>query len=149
MKKMIYGMALACLSAGLMAGCGSKSYRDGTYTGQSEIYEVDETDEDMDEAANGYGVVELTISGGKITACTFTTYEEDGSCKDTEYGKEDGEVKNSDYYNKAQKAVAACEKYAAELVEKGTTKGIDAISGATINCDEFKDAVAAALDQAR
>jgi major membrane immunogen (membrane-anchored lipoprotein) len=130
---------LLCLTA-----CGEKSYADGTYTGRSADY----TSEEGEEAGNGYGIVELTISGGQITSCTFQTYELDGTLKDEDYGKENGEVKNKDFYNKAQKARAACENYAAQLVAKQRVKDVDAVSGATVNYSEFKEAVADALQKA-
>ena len=128
-----------------LTSCGNKSYADGTYSAQSQEYV---NDEDDSTAGNGYGVVELTISGGEISACTFKTYELDGSLKDEEYGKENGEIANKDFYNKAQKALAACDKYAQQLVEKGDIKEVDAISGATVNYNEFKEAVDLALKQA-
>lgn len=147
-NKIIRLSALLAASTLLLAGCGGSekavSYKDGIYTGQSSVY----TNDDGTEDGNGYGVVELTIEGGVITACTYQTFETDGKLKDENYGKKDGEVANRDYFNKAQKAVAACDQYAAKLVEKGSLKGIDAISGATINYTEFKEAVTEALSQA-
>ena len=138
----------AALTAGLLTGCGSASYRDGTYTGQSSVYEA--LDEEEDAEVEGYGVVTLTLTGGKVTACEFQTYTTDGTPKDEEYGKEGGEVKNPDYYNKAQRAVRACDAYAQELVEAGDPDAkVDAISGATVNYDEFQEAVRDALAQAR
>lgn len=129
-----------------LTGCGgSKSYADGTYTGQSDVY-INEDEES--EEGNGYGVVELTISGGVITECTYQTYTEDGVLKDENYGMEGGKIANKDYFSKAQKAVAACDKYAAALVEAGSLDGVDAISGATINYDEFNQAVKIALESA-
>ncbi len=125
--------------------CGEKHYADGTYKAQSAEYI---NDEDDSTAGNGYGVVELTISGGAITACTFHTYELDGTLKDEEYGKENGEIANRDFYNKAQKANAACEKYAEALVKTGSIKDVDAISGATVNYNEFVEAVGIALKDA-
>ena len=133
------------LAAGLAACGGSeKSYRDGTYEAQSETYMNDDgTDE-----GNGYGVVSVTIKDGKIADCTFSTFEPDGKPKDENYGMADGAVANRDFYNKAQKAVAACDEYASMLVANGELDGIDAISGATVNYDEFCDAVTKALAQA-
>ncbi len=142
-KKLL--ILLCAVSALALTACGSKSYADGTYKAQSQEYV---NDEDDSTAGNGYGVVELTISGGAITACDFKTYELDGTLKDAEYGKENGEIANKDFYNKAQKALAACDKYAAQLVEKGDIKEVDAISGATVNYNEFKEAVGDALKQA-
>ena len=62
---------------------------------------------------------------------------------------EDGRIANKDYYNKAQKANAACAEYASMLVQNGQLDGIDAISGATINYDEFREAVENALAGAK
>ena len=147
MKKFI-SVLLASSVAGvfLLAGCGSsiKSYKDGTYEGSSSVYE----NEDGSEDGNGYGVVTLTIAEGKISDCTYLTYEIDGTLKDEEYGKEDGRIANKDYYNKAQKANAACAEYASMLVQNGQLEGIDSISGATINYNEFVEAVENALAQA-
>ena len=143
--------ALLCagaLSAGLLSGCGASSYQDGTYTGQSSVYEA--LDEEEDTEVEGYGVVTLTISGNKVTACEFHTFTRDGTPKDEEYGKEGGVVANPDYYNKAQRAVRACEAYAQELVEAGDPDAkVDAIAGATVNYDEFNEAVREALKQAK
>ncbi|MBR1393360.1 MAG: FMN-binding protein [Ruminococcus sp.] len=137
---------LAALALTLsLSGCGSKTYKDGTYTGRSAEY-INEDENDL--AGNGYGIAEITIEGGKITACTFTTYELDGTVKDEDYGKEGGEIKNRDFYNKAQKARAACAVYAEELVKKGSAQEVDAVSGATVNYNEFLEAVGAALAQA-
>ena len=120
------------------------NYKDGTYEGKSTVFEnSDGTDE-----GNGYGVVSLTIKDGAITDCTYKTYTVDGTLKDTEYGKENGEIANRDFYNKAQKAVAACDEYASVLVSSGNIKEVDAISGATINYNEFQEAVENALKKA-
>ena len=140
-------IALFCvLSLALLAlsGCGgAASYADGTYEGKSEMYEDNEGGD-----GDGYGVVSLTISGGVITDCAFSTFQLSGDPKDAEYGKEGGIVANQDYYNKAQRAVQACDQYAQQLVEAGELKGVEAISGATINYNQFQDAVKDALSQA-
>ena len=59
-----------------------------------------------------------------------------------------GSIANKDYYNKAQKANAARDEYAKMLVANGSLDEIDAISGATINYNEFVEAVESALSQA-
>lgn len=134
-----------------LAGCGggsskAVSYNDGTYEGKSEVHES--LDESGEDTGNGYGVVSITIKDGVITDCKFDTYEPDGTYKDDQYGMKDGAVANRDYYNKAQKANAAREEYASMLVANGSLDGIDAISGATINFEEFTEAVENALSQA-
>ena len=135
------------LAALLLSGCAA-NYADGTYTAQSSVYEGLE-DEDGDEGGDGYGVVTITVKDNVITDCEFTTYMTDGTVKDEEYGKKDGEIANQDYYNKAQRAVKASQNYAEQLAAKGDLKSVDAISGATISYDEFKEAVRLALKQAK
>lgn len=151
MSKRMMTLLIAVVAVMAIAvGCGSssKTYKDGTYTGTSSVY----TNDDGTDEGNGYGQVTLTIEGGKITAVEYDTYETDGTLKDEDYGKENGEIKNRDYYNKAQKALAAASQYAEQLVEYGSTDdikdNIDAISGATINYDHFLEAVDDALSQA-
>ena len=147
MKKFTVISLAVVLTAGMLSGCGGGkkvSYKDGTYEAQSSVFENDDGTDD----GNGYGVVSLTITDGKISDCSFLTYEKDGTLKDEEYGKEDGRIANKDYYNKAQKANAACAEYASMLVQNGQLEGIDSISGATINNKEFKEAVEAALKEA-
>ncbi len=146
-----YGKILATallIVAGVtsLCSCSGKnvSYQDGTYEGKSEPYET----EGDDDSGNGYGVVNLTIKDGKIVDCTYKTYLLDGTLKDETYGMEGGQIANKDFYNKAQKANAACAEYASMLIANGKLDGIDAISGATINYNEFKEAVKDALSKA-
>jgi major membrane immunogen (membrane-anchored lipoprotein) len=143
-KKILSVLGILSMSICMLAGCGSQNYADGTYTGKSSVYESDEDEGN----GNGYGVVTITIKDNAITACTYETYEPDGTLKDTDYGMQNGEVANRDYYNKAQKAIAACGKYAENLVSKNDINEVDAISGATINYDNFTEAVKDALKQA-
>lgn len=150
MKTTRFLLALVAVGAlvmtfGLAAcGGGSAKYKDGTYTGKSSVWE------DEDEGnGNGYGVATITIKDGVIVGCEFNTYEPDGTLKEgKEYGMVNGKVGNQDYYNKAQKALAANTMYAESLVEKGSADLVDQVSGATISYGEFKEAVQAALDQA-
>ena len=139
-------LLLGMTSAALLAGCGGKvSYKDGTFTGKSDPYES----EDGSGDADGYGVVKLTIKNNAITSCEYKTYQPDGTPKDEKYGMKEGAIANKDFYNKAQKAVAACDEYASMLVQNGELKGIDSISGTTVNYNEFMDAAGKALDQAK
>ena len=147
MKKWFSIVGLGILGALLLSGCGA-NYADGAYTAQSSVYEGIE-DEDGDEGGDGYGVVTITVKDNVIVDCEFTTYMTDGTVKDAEYGKKDGEIANQDYYNKAQRAVQASRNYAEQLAAKGDLKQVDAISGATISYDEFKEAVRLALKQAK
>ncbi len=139
----------AVMTAALaLTACGSASYKDGEYTARSAEYISDQASEEESEA-NGYGEITIKIEGGRITDCKFSTFQLDGTPKDENYGKVDGEVKNRDFYNKAQRARAACDNYAEQLKSKGSIDEVDAISGATINYNEFKEAAANALDKAK
>ena len=130
MKKILAFICAALMIAAVCAGCGSVSctYKDGTYT--------------------GYGEVTITIKNNEITSCEFKTYEENGTLKDDDYGKIDGEIKNRDYYNKAQKAIKGSEAYANAIIGKINPEEVDSISGATFSYDQFTDAVFDALDKA-
>ena len=145
MKKLLSIFIISILALSF-AACSSKETADGTYTAQSSVYEGLE-DEDGEEGGEGYGVVTITVKDNVITACEFTTYMPDGTPKDENYGKEDGEIRNQDYYNKAQRAVKASQNYAEQLAAKGSLDQVDAITGATISYDEFKEAVNLALKE--
>jgi len=132
-------LAVACL--GLSACGGGGELKDGTYTGQSSNFEGDAVD------GAGYGVATITIKDGAITDCTFETYELDGNKKDENYGV--SLSGNQNKYTKAQNAVKACPEYAKALVEAGSLDGVDTISGATVNYDQFCEAVDDAMAQAR
>ena len=142
MKKIISVIA-ACVLLLSFAACGEVSVpsqlNDGTYTGRS-------ADRNADEDGNGagYGEVELEVKDNKIVSCTFKTYELDGTLKGENYGVD----LTKENRMKAQKAVQAADKYAEMYVSAGTLEGVDAISGATVNYDEFKEAVGDALAKA-
>ena len=137
-------LLVLALTVTVLAGCGgSDSYKDGTYTGKSTVFEEE------DGEGDGYGEVTITIQDGVITACDFKTYEPDGTLKDEDYGKQNGEIANQDYYNKAQKALAGANEYGKMLVETGDFHAIDSISGATISYNQFMEAVDDALYQAK
>ena len=84
------------------------------------------------------------MKDNKITACTFKTYELEGTLKDENYGAE----LTQENRLKAQKAVQANERYAQLAVKSGSLDGVDAISGATISYQELKEAVNDALKKA-
>jgi major membrane immunogen (membrane-anchored lipoprotein) len=137
-KKYFLPARLLLLLVLLLAGCGKTVLYDGVYTGRSE---ADDT--------GAYGEVRITIALGKITDCSFVTWQKDGSRKDSEYGKVNGEISNQDFYDKAQLAVRAMESYAREYLKSQDLKALDAISGATIAYNQFLEAVEIALEKAR
>jgi major membrane immunogen (membrane-anchored lipoprotein) len=122
-----------------LCGCGAAGAaipeEDGVYTGVSS--------EDDDGAR---GEVSITVEDGAITACDFVTRQKDGSIKDEDYGKVNGEIASQEFYDKAQLAVRAMQQYADALVEQQSSAKVDAISGATIAHGQFLEAVSDALD---
>ncbi|MDR2373784.1 MAG: hypothetical protein LBD77_06745 [Bifidobacteriaceae bacterium] len=136
--------ALAALAA-VLAGCGGpsvdtdKPLADGTYAATS--------GEDEDGAI---GRVTIEVSGGAVVACEFDVILEDGTPKDENYGKDSsGEVANDAYYAKAQAAVAAFDRYAAELIAVGYPQEVDVISGATWAHEQFVEGAVKAMRQAQ
>ncbi|MDR0357630.1 MAG: FMN-binding protein [Clostridiales Family XIII bacterium] len=137
-KRMIAAVALFVAALLTFAGCGepdASNLADGVYTGVS-----------GEDDKGAYGEATVTVEDGEITACEFVTWQKDGSIKDEEYGKVNGEISNREFYDKAQLAVRAMDEYAAALVKVQSPQKVDAISGATIAYDQFTEAVADALD---
>ncbi|MDR1105718.1 MAG: FMN-binding protein, partial [Treponema sp.] len=123
------GIVLLCCAV-FFSGCGGGSYRDGTYAGRS-----------GEDDTGAWGEVSLVISGGRITGCTFVTWQKDGTVKGEDYGKIHGEISNRSHYDKAQLAVRAMEQYASDLARTGNIGDLEAVSGATIAWDQFNEAV--------
>ncbi|MDR2402709.1 MAG: FMN-binding protein [Spirochaetaceae bacterium] len=122
----------------LPVSCGKASYRDGVYSGRS-----------GEDDTGAWGEVRLTIAEGRVADCSFVTWQKDGTVKDEDYGKINGEISNRIYYQKAQLAVEAMGKYAADYVKAaGDIKAIEAVSGATIAYNQFIEAVEDALEEA-
>lgn len=138
---LIHQFLILTLTWALLAGCGDAAdatYQDGIFVGRSNSDEL-----------GAYGEATLTIADHKIVDATYVTWQSDGTLKDEEYGKAQGEIVYQDYYDKAQHAVAAMKLYAQQLVEAQSLQEVDAISGATISYQQFVEAVEAALAQAR
>jgi major membrane immunogen (membrane-anchored lipoprotein) len=137
MNKIFTGIIVTlCLTA--LGSCGGAAYKDGTYSGKSG---KDDT--------GAWGEVAISIAGGKVSGCEFLTYEKDGAVKGENYGKVNGEISNQSYYDKAQLAVRAMEKYAADFSRTGNLAAVEAVSGATIAWDQFNEAVGEALTAAK
>jgi major membrane immunogen (membrane-anchored lipoprotein) len=133
-------LATGCSGGGNSAGAdiavSAGDYPDGTYTGKS-----------SEDEKGAYGEVTIVIEGGNVTDCAYVTWQKDGTIKDENYGKVNGEISNQDYYDKAQLAVEAMSKYASQFAETGDTSKVDAVSGATNSYNQFKEAVADALKE--
>ncbi|MDR2247708.1 MAG: FMN-binding protein [Treponema sp.] len=134
-----YGCCVFSLAVLLAAaGCGSRGYADGVYSGRSG---PDDT--------GAWGEVTLTIAGERVANCRFVTRQKDGTVKDENYGTVNGKISNRDYYDKAQLAVRAMARYAEAFRETGDLRKVEAVSGATIAFDQFTEAVERALETAK
>jgi major membrane immunogen (membrane-anchored lipoprotein) len=129
-------LALAALL--LFAGCGKPAYKDGVYAGKS-----------GEDDTGAWGEVTITIAGEQIGDCRFITRQKDGTIKDENYGKVNGEISNQDFYDKAQLAVRAMEAYAKTCRETGDPAKVEAVSGATIAYNQFTEAAEDALQKAK
>ncbi|MDR3216870.1 MAG: FMN-binding protein [Clostridiaceae bacterium] len=127
------------LLAVAVAACSeeTKSYNDGTFVGVS-----------GKDDKGAYGEVTITIEEGTVTDCKFVTWQEDGSIKDENYGKVNGQISNADYYAKAQLAVKAMKQYAQDFLDKKDIKEVKSVTGATIAHSQFTEAVESALKKA-
>ena len=127
-----------CVVCLVMAGCGKASLKDGVYEGSS-----------GPDESGAWGEVNVTVREGKVAACAFITREKDGTIKGENYGKINGEISNPGFYEKAQLAVRAMERYAKQFAETGKLDQVEAVSGATISYDQFMEAVEMALKKAQ
>lgn len=136
----------AGLGALILAACQpsytidmSKPLSDGQWTGRSNP-----------DDQGSVGTITITVSGGDITSTVYETTEANGATKDQDYGKNSqGEVFNEDYYEKAQRAVAAFEQYSRALTDKDNPAEVDVISGATVAHSQFMQAAIRAIHAAQ
>jgi major membrane immunogen (membrane-anchored lipoprotein) len=96
-----------------------------------------------------WGEISVTVREGRVAACTFITRQKDGTVKGEDYGKINGEISSADFYEKAQLAVRAMERYAKQFAETGSLEKVDAVSGATVSHSQFVEAAEGALAKAR
>jgi major membrane immunogen (membrane-anchored lipoprotein) len=113
------------------------TYKDGVYTGKS-----------VEDDKGAYGEATITVEGGEIAGCEYVTWQKDGTVKDENYGKVNGEISNQEYYDKAQLAVDAMKQYAEQFAETKELGAVDTVSGATNSYNQFTEAVDDALDKA-
>ena len=152
-KNLTLGIALL-LSAGLLtAGCGDKAaekdagraapqeaafdmagVKDGTYAADSSAH-----------PQLGHSHVELTVKDGAIAKVVHQGIDKNGNVKDEHYG----EGKEPGAQKKAQNAYKAIGSYAAQLESKKDLSKVDAVAGATVSYDQFKEAVEKAVAEAK
>ena len=95
--KLLSTILIICFAMGLSACSSGTKYKDGTYTAQSVVVVGKE-----DEAGvgDGYGKATITILDNKIIACSFILYTNDDNEKNSDFGKEDGEIKKPNFFEK-------------------------------------------------
>lgn len=151
-KKFAFGMALLVGVSIMAAGCGDEKKeapkgdakpvaaldltgaKDGTFAADSAKHEQ-----------LGHSHVELTIKNGTIEKVVHTGLDKDGKPKDENYGAD----KPEGVRKKAQVAYKAISSYAEQLTSKKDLAKVDAIAGATVSYDQFKEAVTKAVDAAK
>ena len=102
------------------------SAKDGTFSAESS------RDEKL-----GKSVLTLTIKDKKIIDAQFTGYDLLGNEKNETYGEILG--KDSADYKKAQVAANAIKNYPQQLIETQDLYKVDAISGASISYEQFRE----------
>lgn len=132
------GITLAGCSGPVDVNVADGGFSDGTFTGRS-------APDDLGE----WGEVSLTIAANDITEVSFALREPDGTIKDEDYGKTNGQVIDENAYEKAQAGVVAAPKYAVRLEETDDLGAVDSITGASISYRQFVEAVTDALGMAR
>ena len=144
MKKLV-SLAVALVLALSLVACGSSdssAYKDGTYRAEAADYE------------NGYKpYVELTISGGKITAVDFDCISQDGTTLKSDASRNGDYIMTTDGPLWADQAIAI-ENYVVEnngvanltVDENGKT---DAIASVSIGVSEMVELVNECLEQAK
>jgi len=93
----------------------------------------------------GHSHVELTIKDGAIVKVVHRGIDKSGNVKDEHYG----EGKEPGAQKKAQNAYKAIGSYASQLESKKDLSKVDAVAGATVSYDQFKEAVEKAVDAAK
>ncbi|EKU71865.1 FMN-binding protein [Selenomonas sp. F0473] len=154
MKKKITLGIVFLLSAGMIiSGCGGDkaAQKDAEKSAPQEAA-LDMTgvkdgtfSADSSEAKVGHSHVELTIKDGAIIKVVHTGIDKNGNVKDEHYG----EGKDPGAQKKAQNAYKAIGSYGSQLESKKDLAKVDAVAGATISYDQFKEAVEKAVAEAK
>ena len=155
MKKTVLGVAVLLSIGVMLVGCGDEKKeapkdaekpaaqavsvdltgaKDGTFAADS-----------SEHAQLGHSHVELTIENGAIAKVVHTGFDKDGKQKDENYGAD----KPEGVRKKAQVAYKAIASYASQLESKKDLAKVDAIAGATVSYDQFNEAVAKAVEEAK
>ena len=108
--------------------------KDGTYTAESS------RDEKL-----GKSVLTVTIKDKKIIDAKFTGYDLFGNEKNENYGS----MLSEGDYKKAQVAANAIKNYPVQLIETQDLNKVDAISGASISYEQFKETAEKILSEAK
>ena len=131
MKKFTLGIALLLSLGAIVSGCGDEKQA-----------------APKEDAAPAQQAASLDMTGvkdGTITKVVHTGIDKEGKAKDESYGAGKSEAAQK----KAQVAYKAIGSYASQLEEKKDLAKVDAITGATISYDQFKEAVEKAVEEAK
>lgn len=127
MKRKVFWIVLLLVCVLGLTACTGSKVKDGTYTGEyihpEKNYKVTS--------------VNFDVKDGKITAFAFEEYNEDGTVKDENYGRDKADA----LYQLAQISQREAAKYPEMVVEAGDIEKVDAIAGATETLQRLKEAV--------
>ena len=105
---------------------------DGEYSGMSSVIEA------SDPIQSGSCSVSFTVRDGKITLCTATLYDEEGTLKDNFYCPQN---EDEEFRKRVDEVVEAANTYAGEFMYFTNVDDIDKIEGAEVIYEQFKAAV--------
>ena len=148
-KKVTCILMIAVTVVTVMAGCHQdaeenlrKNLKPGTYTGQSQTA--------SEEDGGGYAVVKLTVGNdNNIESIIFDTYDKNGKKRFSD----NGSVNVPQYATDEEAELLgdigeACMLYKEQFIETKDAEQLDAVSGATLSYEQFKEAVDIALQKA-
>lgn len=134
----------ALLAIGMVALSGCVSYPaastlpDGQYEGSSQP-----------EDDGTIGKVSFTVKHGQVVDAEFRLYDKDGTVHDKNYGKTASGTVDTEFYQRAQDAISAEQRYVQQFKKTGDQNQVDRVAGASLSHRLFLDAVQSAMDTAK
>ena len=141
MRKVTAG-ALLAIGMVALSGCGSypaaSTLPDGQYAGSSQP-----------EEDGTVGKIRFTIKHGQVIDAEFRLYDKDGTAHDENYGKTASGGIDTEFYQRAQSAISAEQRYVQQFQKTGDQNKVDRVSGASLSHRLFLDAVQTAMEAAQ
>ncbi len=148
-KKITVFISLGVMLPVFFTGCTKgvdqspeEELKPGTYTGQSSNSPEDD--------GGGYAIVRLTVNDDReIEDIEFDSFDKNGNKKFSDTAVISGyDMSEDEYIEMGETIKDACDHYAQEYMKSKDLDKVDAVSGATVSCNQFKEAVSIALQKA-